>query len=271
MNYTTLALLSAVFAAIANITARTLLRQLKVKDMFGISFLSVAGLLLLGAPWFYHFEFTTRSLLLLMMIVGLDTVGNFFYFKSFEKHEASAITPILALSPVFAFVASWLFLGLAEPWYMYLVAGVIMIAVVWFSMDRKTILFALPALLTAACFGLSALPTKLLLSDLTTNAPSLYMLRAAIIGLITLVVFGSRLKTVSRKQFGFIILRSVIVSTSWILFYYALAQGDISIVSALGATAPVFVFILGVTFLKEKMTWRKLLAAGLIVVLSLTL
>ena len=129
----------------------------------------------------------------------------------------------------------------------------------------------LPALVTAACFGLSALPTKMLLTDLSTNAPSVYMLRAAMIGFITLLVFGTRFKTVTVKQFGYIILRSAIVSTSWILFYYALAQGDVGIVSTLGATAPVFVFIIGIAFLKEKMTWQKLLAAGLIVVLSLTL
>lgn len=271
MNYTTLALLSAVFAAIANVSARTLLRQLKVNDMFGISFLSVAGLLLLGAPWFYQFDVSTRSVLLLASIVGLDTIGNFFYFKSFERHEASTITPILALSPTFAFIGSWLLLDLAEPWYMYVIAGIIMIAVVWFSMDRKRILFIMPALVTAACFGLSVLPTKLLLSDGTTNAPTLYMLRAALIGFITLLVFGTRLKNVTKKQFGFIILRSAIVSTSWILFYYALAQGDVGIVSTLGATAPVFVFIIGVAFLKEKMTLKKFLAAGLIVVLSLAL
>ncbi|HBY74266.1 MAG TPA: hypothetical protein DEG44_06300 [Candidatus Kerfeldbacteria bacterium] len=271
MTYTSLALLSAVFAAIAHITARTLLRTLKVQDMFGISFLSVAGLLLLGAPWFFHFSFTLRSVLLLTTVVLLDTVGNFFYFKSFERHEASVITPILALSPAFAFVASWVFLDLAEPWYMYAIAGIIMLAVVWFSMDRKRILFILPAVVTAACFGLSALPTKLLLSDVTTNAPTLYMLRAAMIGFITLLVFGTRFKNVSTKQFGYIILRSAIVSTSWILFYYALVQGDVGIVSTLGATAPVFVFIIGIAFLKERMTWQKLLAAGLIVLLSLTL
>ena len=244
--------------------------------MFGISFLSVAGLLLLAAPWFYHFEISARSLGLLAVIIILDTIANFFYFKSFERYEASTVTPLLALSPAFAFVGSWLFFSLTEPWYMYVIAAAIVIGVIYFSMDYtpgKTIdvKMLLPALVTAACFGLSALPTKMLLTDLSTNAPSVYMLRAAMIGFITLLVFGTRFKTVTVKQFGYIILRSAIVSTSWILFYYALAQGDVGIVSTLGATAPVFVFIIGIAFLKEKMTWQKLLAAGLIVVLSLTL
>ncbi|MBI4406983.1 MAG: DMT family transporter [Candidatus Kerfeldbacteria bacterium] len=276
MSYTTLALLSAIFAAIANVSARTLLKQLKVRDMFGISFLSVAGLLLLGSPWFYHFQITPRSILLLAMIICLDTIGNFFYFKSFERHEASTVTPLLALSPAFAFLGSWLLLSLTEPWYMYLIAAAIIVAVIFFSIDYKRgfhvgLATFLPAVITAACFGLSALPTKLLLTDAVTNAPSLYMLRAALIGLITLVLFGTRFKSVTTQQFGYIILRSAIVSTSWILFYYALAKGDVGIVSTLGATAPVFVFIIGAVFLHEKMTFKKLLAAGLIVLLSLTL
>lgn len=276
MSYTTLALLSAVFAAIANVSARTLLQRLKVQDMFGISFLSVAGLLLLAAPWFYHFEISVRSVGLLAVIIILDTTANFFYFKSFQRHEASAVTPLLSLSPAFAFLASWLFLSLTEPWYMYVIAAAITVGVILFSLDlskgkKFDTSMVLPALITAICFGFSALPTKLLLTDLTTNAPSLYMLRAGLIGLITLFIFGTRLRHVSKQQFGLIILRSAIVSTSWILFYYALAQGDVGIVSTLGATAPVFVFIIGVAFLKEKMTLKKFLASGLIVVLSLAL
>ena len=98
------ALGSAFFGALANIMARTLLKDIKAKDILGLNFLTMAAILTLFAHSFYHFDATIYTITLVFTIGILDTAANYFYFKTFEKTETSTATPILSISPVIAFI-----------------------------------------------------------------------------------------------------------------------------------------------------------------------
>lgn len=103
MNFTFIAILSAGFAAVASILARVLLKNLESKDILGLNFLIMAGSLLILSPFFYQFTFTVSNILLIILISSIDTLGNYYYFKTFEKTEASIATPMLSLAPGFTF------------------------------------------------------------------------------------------------------------------------------------------------------------------------
>ena len=81
INFTVIAVLSAVFAAVANIMARTLLKDIKTKNILGINFLTMGATLVLISPVFYYFKASFLAIGLIILIAIIDTAGNYFFFK----------------------------------------------------------------------------------------------------------------------------------------------------------------------------------------------
>ena len=118
-------------------------------------------------------------------------------------------------------------------------------------------------------FGLSAIPTKELLSEVDViNAPTLYMFRAALIAIIALLIFKTK-TNISVKQYRLMFFRGLIVITQWVLLYYALTKGAAGVTMTISNTAPIFVFIFSIIILNEKPTLKKMLAAIAVLVLAL--
>ena len=117
-NFTLIALASALLGAVAAILARTLLKDLKSRDILGINFLTMGATLLLLSPLFYYFHPTLKSTALIIIIALIDTAANYFFFKTFEQTEASVATPILSLAPAFTFFFGCQFLQICQtlPW-----------------------------------------------------------------------------------------------------------------------------------------------------------
>ena len=276
INFTLIALASAFFAAIANILARSLLKaNLKAKDMLAINFLTMAAILILFSPTFYYFHATGQAIFLVLIVSIIDTLANFFYFKTFEKTEASIATPILSLAPGFTFMLGWLLLSDVVSIQSYLMCIVIIILIIIFSADLKDFkkfrtATLIPAIIASALFGISAIPAKILLdTSHAINAPTLYMYRAGIIGVFSLLLFRFPIKEISARQYRFIFVRCLFVIAQWLLLYFALSRGNAGVTITLGNVTPIFVFILGMIFLKEKITVKKIITASLILVLSL--
>lgn len=279
-----LALLSAVFAAFANIMARTLLKDLKSKDILGINFLIMAATMTLVSPYFYTFQPNALSTnaasfvkphFFVILIAAIDTAANYFYFKTFEKTESSVATPILSLAPVFTFFFGWLFINDTVSLQSLLAAIAMLITIIYFSLDKNVSFKDLksqtltPALISCVLFGLSAIPAKYLLDDLgTVNAPTLYFLRAALIGCFSILFFKSSLKNITKYHYKVIFLRGLLVITQWVFLYQAIKSTSAGVAVTLGNVTPIFVFIFSIFLLKEKPTPKKACAAILVVLLS---
>lgn len=275
INYTLIAVASAIFAAIANVLARVLLKNLKAKNIVGINFLTMAATLLVISPAFYHFKPTPLSIVLLLSIGAIDTLANYFYFKTFEKTEASVATPILSIAPIVTFALSWLFLSDSVSILTLALSVAIVLLIIWFSYDRKTFQeFKLdtlkPALAASFLFGVSAIPAKMLLTGgEVINAPTLYMYRAALIALFSLMFFKFQVTGINRKEYRLIFVRGLFVISQWLLLYYALSMGSAGVTLTLGNITPIFVFVFGALFLKEKITYKKVLTVISVLILSL--
>ena len=204
----------------------------------------------------------------------IDTFANYFYFKTFEKTEASIATPLLSLAPGFTFFFAWLTLGESSQWYTYLIAAAILVLTVYVSTNFSQLKTfqahtLIPALVASFLFGVSAIPAKYLLDTLhAVNAPTLYMFRAGFISLFTLLLFGFPILRISTQQYRVIFFRGLIVISQWVLLYFALSRGNSGVTLTLGNITPIFVFFLSVVFLREKPTPKKILAALCIFILS---
>ncbi len=277
LSFTALAVISSCFGAIATILARTLLKDLKSKDILGINFFTMGITLVLISPLFYKFTPSVLAIGLIVLIALIDTAANYFFFKTFEQTEASVAAPILSLAPAFTFMFSWMFLSDKVSGMTLLYAILIIIGIVIFSTDTKNlekfkIQTLKPALTSSVLFGLSAIPSKYLLSTMgVINAPTLYMFRAGFIGLFCLLLFKFTISHITITQYRIIFVRCLFVIVQWVLLYYALTTGNAGVTVTLANITPIFVFILGAIFLREKITAKKIITASLIVILSLAL
>jgi len=274
MNFTFIAILSAVFAAVASILARVLLKDLKSKAILGLNFLIMAGSLLILSPFFYQFTFTVSNILLILLISSIDTLGNYYYFKTFEKTEASIATPMLSLAPGFTFLFGWVILGETVSLQTIVLSLLLIILIIVFSMDfsdlkkfRSQTLW--PAITSSFLFGISAIPSKMLLHSGSINAPTLYLFRAACIGFFASIVFKSSIRGISARQLWFMFIRGIFVIAQWILLYLALTSGSSGVAVTLGNITPIFVFIFSMLFLREKPTFKKAITCVLILGISL--
>lgn len=270
-------IISAILAAIASILARVLLKDIPAKKMLAVNFFTMAATLLVISPLFYRFVFSWLSIGLVILIAIIDTLGNYFYFKTFEKTEASVAVPILSLTPVASLFFSAIFLREFPPLLSILGALAIVALIVfistnwkeWKGFNKETLY---PALASAFLFGLSSIPSKYLLSTLdATNPPTLYMLRAALIALFALMTFKDSFSALDLKTYRFIFIRGLFVISQWVLLYYALTLGNTGVAVTLGNITPVFVLFLSIIFLKESFSWKKVLAAIAILILSLNI
>ena len=275
INYASIAILAALFAAVANILARLLLDGLRAKNIVGVNFLTTAVTLVVFSPLFYYFKPSLKSVLLLILIALIDTLANYFYFKTFEKTEAGIATPILSLSPAVTFLLGWLLLDDKVSGGTLVLSLSIVGLIVWFSIDRKTFRqfrfdTLLPALSAAILFGISAIPAKeLLTNEAAINSPTLYMYRAALIALFSLIFFRFEISKISFRQYKLIFIRGLFAIAQWLLLYYALSMGNAGVTVTLGNITPIFVFILAALFLSERITTKKVVTAIAVLILSL--
>ncbi len=277
IDFTILAIFSAVFGALANVLVRVMMKKMLPINVLGISFVIVAIGMAIFSPLFFRFEFSTISVLMLLSIGLIDGLGNYFYFKAFRKTEASVATPLLSLAPVFTFLFGWLFLSDVVDFKTFVFCIGIVVLLFLFSIDFKNLRkfhvdTVVPTVISALLFGLSAIPSKYLLDTLSAvNAPTLYMLRAWIVGLFLIIVFRKSFGKISRGYYGIVVFHILIAITQWMFLYTALKLGNSGVAITLANTVPIFTFIFGIIFLREKPTLKKFIAAGLVVVLILYL
>lgn len=275
LNYMYIALISAFFAAIANIAARALLKEAHSYNIMGLSFLMIGSSMLIFSPIFYFFKPTWTAIGLLYLIGVIDATANYFYFKSFEKAEASVATSLLALAPIITFIGSFLFLGTQTSLIKVVMAICIMLGIIVLSTDLKDIKNSFHMSLAAplaACFlfGLSSIPSKFLLTNLTAiNGPTLYMFRATIIGMISFIFMRPNLQSLSTQLYKLIWLQGSLAIAQWVLLYLALSKGNPGITMTLANITPVFTIVFGAFFLKESITKKKLASAFLILFFSI--
>lgn len=126
------------------------------------------------------------------------------------------------------------------------------------------IIYALLAALFAALTAIFAkVGVKEVNSDLATA------IRTLIILILTwgVVLFGGHLRGVrdiSGNTWLFLALSGIATGLSWLFYFKALQAGDVSRVAPLDKLSVVFTLILAAFFLKEQVSPRVILGAGLI-------
>ncbi len=123
------------------------------------------------------------------------------------------------------------------------------------------------AVLSAFFAALTAIFAKAGLKEV--NADLATAIRTAIILLITWgIVFarglGGQIQGMSKNNWLFLVLSAIATGASWLFYYRALQIGKVSEVSIIDKGSLLFTILLSFLFLKEPMTPKVLIGAGLI-------
>lgn len=123
------------------------------------------------------------------------------------------------------------------------------------------------ALLSAFFAALTAIFAKAGLKEV--NADLATAIRTAIILVITWgIVFmrgvGGQIEDLSKNNWLFLVLSAFATGASWLFYYRALQIGKVSEVSIIDKGSLLFTILLSFLFLKEPMTPKVLIGAGLI-------
>lgn len=123
------------------------------------------------------------------------------------------------------------------------------------------------ALLSAIFAALTAIFAKIGVKDINPYLAT--AIRTAIVMLLTwgIVLLGNHLsdiKEVSRNTWIFLVLSGITTGLSWLFYFRAMQEGDVSRVAPIDKLSVVFVIILSVILLREPIN-AKIVIGGLLI------
>lgn len=199
--------------------------------------------------------------------------GRIFRVAAIQKVGAPVAASISNLSPLIATIMAILVLG--ERVTLPILAGtsVIVLGTILLSMSGKHVGFAARHLiypfLSASCFGLVAIVRKLGLGHAGPLFDSAIQVTAALVVSTAFVIAsGNRSALVcDRRSVVYFIGGGIAENVGVFLMIVSLGLGEVSVVTPLAGTAPLFVLLLGSVFPSgvEKLSWRIVGGAILIV------
>lgn len=274
MDANWMAVISAGSGGAAILLARRMMRIAPTRDLISFNFGLIFIMLLPAAPFFWQVEFSWRALVVFLLAVLLDAMGNIFYFMAFERVPAVTASAAMALSPLAALALQPLLEpGFRLSWLNIGGIGLVVTGLVLLARNgsngaeavKMTPIHLVYPLLAALLFGVNVFPVRTLMANEWTNPYTYYLLRALLVALLTVLVLRPKLGWLNRLRVVKIGGRLVFVIAQWLLLLAALERGNPAVVKTLADTSPLFVLGLAGVLLGEKVGWRQGLGAALTV------
>lgn len=249
-------------------------RKIEVKTYQTAGFLA---LIILMAPFlFFYWELNSKALelkniFIFSLIIIFSIIANLFSFHSLKGEKVTNTEPARIVEPLFVIILAIIFSffldGVFERNYKIIIPALISGFALIFSHIKKHHLdFNKPfvfALLGSFFFALELVLTRLILDFYSSL--TFYFLRCAAIFLISLIIFRPNLLKIDKK----LKINIFLVGIIWVLYRIILYQGYIKLgivfTTLIIMLGPVFLYILARIFLKEKLTWKNIIASIIII------
>jgi len=133
-------------------------------------------------------------------------------------------------------------------------------------------MWAIYAVLSAFFAALVAILAKIGITGIDSNLAT--AIRTVVILILTWsVVFATvpldTMKTLTAKNWTFLILSGIATGLSWLFYFKAIQIGEVSRVAPIDKLSVAIVIVLSFLILKEQVSWQVLCGGGLIVAGSL--
>jgi len=226
-SFLTLLILALCFAVFGNLFSSTILKDVKSRDIIGVNFLIITGTMLVLSPFFFQYEYKEVAVIPLLWIIVLDMSANYFYFKIFEKLTNIFDSILISLVSTLVFFLGWLFWADLLVWPFFVLAIFLIFVICFFVFSwnnlKEIVVFLFVALFFYFC---SSLPSQLILVYYKVmNAPTLYLIRAGAIGILS-ILYSGNLQKLSLNQYKLIFVRGFFIIGQWVSMYMALMKAS---------------------------------------------
>lgn len=219
-------------------------------------------------------EISVKSWIFLILS-GLATGLSWIcYFKALSVGEVSKVAAVDKSSVILSVLFSIaLFPDERTLWWVKLIC-LIPIAVGTFLMTDikkgekgKSFTWLIFALLSAVFAAATSILAKVGIKNVNSNAATAIRTLVVLIMAWLIVIFRKELKyvkEVSKKDLLFLVLSGIATGVSWLCYYYAVQQGQISIVVPIDKTSILITVLFSVTVFKEKLSVKEWLGLALL-------
>ena len=283
MIWISAAILSAVFAGLTSILAKcgikktdsdlaTALRTIVVLIFSWIMVLVVGSLHTIT-------EIQPKAFIFLILS-GLATGASWIcYFKALSAGDINKVVPIDKSSTVLTVLLAIICFGETSNLVMKLIATAILAVGIFLMVEKKkreekqeSKTWMLYAVLAAVFAALTSILAKMGISGVESNLGT--AIRTGVVLIMAWVIVFARgkqaqLKSIDKKELLFIGLSGIATGASWLCYYYAIQNGEVSIVVPIDKLSIIVTVIFSYFVFKEKLSKKAF--AGLCLMVAGTL
>ena len=212
-----------------------------------------------------------------MGLSGLATGFSWIcYFKALSLGEVSKVSAVDKSSVVLSvLLAIIIFPAERANWWIKLICitaiGVgtyLMIEIKHEEQEKSSVLWFIFALLSALFAAATSILAKIGISGVPSNLAT--AIRTIVVLIVAwIIVFAKKennlVTQVPKRDLLFLILSGVATAASWLCYYYAIDNGQVSIVVPIDKLSILLTVAFSVVFLKEKLTLRAWIGLAILV------
>ena len=270
-----------IIGALALATGTIIEKTILIKRKVNIKLYQTAGFLaivLVMLPFVYFFwkmtpeAFELKNLLIFSLVIVFSIAANLFAFYSLKWEKVTNLTPARILEPLFIILLaigfSYVFgEQLYERNLKIIVPAIIAgVAIALPHIKRNHLIlnkYFIAAIIGSFFFALELVITRLILDFYSPI--SFYFLRCSAIFLISFALFRQKFSNLNTKVRFEILLVGIIWFVYRIVVYYGYLNFGVIFTTLMIMLGPIFVYLLAWKFLKEKLNWKNIVSALVIV------
>ena len=216
--------------------------------------------------------------LVFLILSGLATGASWMcYFKALSVGDINKVVPIDKSSTVLTVLLAIICFGETSNLWMKLLATAILAVGIFLMVEKKkreenkqeSKTWMIYAVLAAVFAALTSILAKVGISGVESNLGT--AIRTGVVLVMAWVIVFLRgkqkqIKSLDKKELTFIGLSGIATGASWLCYYYAIQEGDVSVVVPIDKLSIVVTVIFSYFVFKEKLSKKAFLGLCLMVV-----
>ena len=268
MIWISAAILSAVFAGLTSILAKCGIKKTDsdlATALRTIVVLIFSWIMVLVVGSQHTITEIEPKAFIFLILSGLDTGASWIcYFKALSVGDINKVVPIDKSSTVLTVLLAIICFGETSNLVMKLIATAILAVGIFLMVEKKkreekqeSKTWMLYAVLAAVFAALTSILAKMGISGVESNLGT--AIRTGVVLIMAWVIVFARgkqaqLKSIDKKELLFIGLSGIATGASWLCYYYAIQNGEVSVVVPIDKLSIIVTVIFSYFVFKEKLS-----------------
>ena len=277
MTWLIMAVLSAFFAGLTSILAKCGIK--KTDSDLATALRTVVVLVFSWVMVFVVGSYGTITQIapksfLFLVLSGFATGASWIcYFKALSMGDVNKVVPIDKSSTILTVLLAIICVGETQNLAVKLIGTALLAIGIFLMIEKKQAAsheqkgsWMVYAVLSAVFAALTSILAKVGISGVESNLGTAVRTGVVLV-MAWVIVFAKgkqkQLKSLDKKELGFISLSGVATGASWLCYYYAIQNGVVSVVVPIDKMSIIVAVAFSYIFFKEKLTKKAVLGLGL--------